>query len=214
MPTIEAVILNCFRPENVHQILGAIAPQVQLTTVLDCSVDGGKWECDRTVRFTPKKHDAGPWTRYVSSGLYEQDYTLLIDDDLLPHPDMVSRFLAYADNYELVCGMGRLLKPDGGYRCVNCPSGEADIAVRCYFWKSATLRNTVPKAMANFTLAERWADDDIAMCLCLKKKVFVIPGNPPWSELPCPHASSSKPGHIARRDNLCKRFFKSPIPSE
>lgn len=209
MPSVEAVIINCFRPDNVLKIIKAIAPQVNLTTVLDCSLEGGEWTSDRTVRFTPKKHDAGPWTRYVASGLYEQDYTLLIDDDLLPDPDMVSRFMEHSNNYDLVCGMGRYLLPDGGYKRGNCPSGEADIAVRCYFWKTSVLRETVPKAMSRLTLAERWHDDDIAMCLCLNKKVFVIHGNEPWTELPCPNASSSKPGHIARRDALCRRLTNS-----
>ena len=33
MPTIEAAIINCFRPSNVLRILEAISPQVSITTV-------------------------------------------------------------------------------------------------------------------------------------------------------------------------------------
>ena len=206
MRNVEAVMINCHRRGNIVRILEAIRPQVQLTTVLDCSVDGGQWTADRTIRFTPKERDAGPWTRYAVSGLYEQEFTLLLDDDLLPNADMVSRFMEYSDRYDLVCGVGRLLATDGGYNPRNSPAGEAHIAVRCYFWRTAALRETVPKAMSRFALAERWHDDDITMCFCLRKAVFVLPGKPPWSELPCSHAISSKPGHIARRDALCRRM--------
>jgi hypothetical protein len=206
MPSVEAVVINCFRPENVRSILAAIQPQVELTTVLDCSVEQPDWASDRTVRLSPVAHDPGPWVRYAPNGLYEHDFTLLIDDDLLPHPDMVSRFLDQVGQYDVIGAMGRVLTEDGGYKRGNAPVGEVDIIVRCYFWRTGSLRETVPKAMARLTLAERWADDDIAMCLALNRKVLVIPGPVPWIELPCPHASSSKPGHVVRRDALCRRL--------
>ena len=206
-PTVEAVVINCFRPDNVHKILRAIAPQVRMTTVLDCALQTGNWASDRTVRFTPKQHDMGPWTRYAAAGLYEQDHTLLIDDDLLPHPDMVDRFLAHAGQYDLVCAAGRLVLPDGSYRPGKAPSGEADIAVRCYFWRTTALRKAVAIAMSRFAPAERWHDDDIVMSLCLDKKVFIIQGDTPWSELPDANALSSKSGHIERRVAFCRRYW-------
>ena len=206
-PPVEAVIINCFRPDNVHRILRAITPQVELTTVLDCSLQGEAWASDRTVRFTPVNHDLGPWTRYAAAGLYEQEYTLLIDDDLLPQANMVDRFLAHGQQYDLVCAAGRMVLPDGSYRPGRAPSGEADIAVRCYLWRTARLRSVIPVAMSCFSLEERRHDDDIAMSLCLNQKVFIIHGETPWSELPDPHALSSKPGHIERRVAFCRRHW-------
>jgi hypothetical protein len=207
MPTIEAAIINCFRPGNVLRILGAISPQVSITTVLECAEHAQAWPSSRVIRFLPKLHDLGPWTRYAVAGLYEQEYTLLIDDDLLPDADMVNRFLEHGERHDLVCGMGRKLTTDGGYRGKNCPPGEADIGIRCYFWRTSVMRETVPKAMARLTLEERRYDDDIAMCLCSSRKAFVLHGKVPWTELPCPNASSSTPGHLGRRDALCRRLI-------
>ncbi len=208
MLTTEAVIINCHRPDNVLKILERIQPQVTMTTVLDCAERNREWPSDRTIRITPKSHDSGPWTRYAATGFYEQEFTLLIDDDLLPDTDMVHRFMAHINDYDLVSGMGRLLTDEGGYKRGNCPSGDADIAVRCYFWRTTALRLTLPKAMKQLTLQERWYDDDIAMCLFAQKKVFILPGKVPWTELPCPNACSSRPGHVARRDILCKRIAR------
>lgn len=206
MPTIEAVLINCFRPDNIGIILNAIRPQVHLTTVIDCSPDLVSWTADRTLRMCRHECDVGPWIRYAIAGLYEQDFTLLIDDDLCPAGDMVARFMEYSDRYDVVCGMGRKLNPDRTYNSNNSPPGEADIAVRCYLWRTVALQHSLPRAIALFSPKER-SEDDIVMCASLNKKVYVVSGPRPWTELPCPKARSSRRQHIRLRSDLCQRAF-------
>jgi len=178
MPTMEAVLINCHRPKNLVRILPAIAPQVNITTVLDCSRKRIKCTADRTIEF-PVESDLGPWTRFAAVRLYEQEFTLFLDDDLLPDFDMIRRLLVHAAAYDVVGGVGRNLTSDSGYRALDCPPGEADIAIRCQLWRTSILRTTVTKAMTMLSLEDRRNDDDITMCPSLGRKVYVVPGKIP-----------------------------------
>lgn len=98
-PRVEVVVANWKRPANIPRVLEALRAQ---TVPVTCTLTDASPEAHPAVI-----HDAwdrvftmpnmGAWNRIAICGAYGHEYTLFVDDDVIPAPNMVERFLSCAD---------------------------------------------------------------------------------------------------------------------
>lgn len=100
MNRVEVVLSHWRRPGNIPAILEALRSQtIPVTcTLVDVHEQSSyaikpKLKFDRVFRLP----NLGAWTRIAICGVYEHEYTLLLDDDVVPSPLMVETLLEAAD---------------------------------------------------------------------------------------------------------------------
>lgn len=227
-PTVEIVLVNCLRPDNVALIVPALkrqdydgpfsltvcqappAPDLPAETLALCD----------TVHFLSKNNLC--LNRYVRSSMYHEDYTLILDDDMLPGSGMVRHFVDAAlrnPDGALFGQLGRIVSTKKGYEGIDYPRSRiSDINVEsvvcAYFLKTSYLSAfwqfyelvkdyEEVNSMDDFVLA--WGIHTFS-----NGKIYLTrnTGNPEelvckeW--LPQPHALWALPG----RAELRKRFWK------
>ena len=180
MNPVEVVIINWRRGPNVEIISAALRSQsVPCTlTLIDAHEPGVNIlspEClARFDRIIPMPHNYGCWNRMVPLGAYDHEYTMFLDDDVIPSPNMVMHYLSCAqekrDQFAVLGLVGRRIY-DGRYLKSNVLRSAhhfvpVDIMVRTYFVRTEHLH------WCHFEL-RRWKielpffDDDILMCAAI-----------------------------------------------
>src|SRR4030095_10430567 len=130
MNSIEAVVINWKRPQNVGQSVAALGSQTEpcTVTVCDCHPSPafalGEATLTMVDRLYSWSHNLGGYNRFVPIGAYDHRYTLFLDDDMLPGLRCVEHFLRSAmqiGNFGVLGQMGRIIQPDGVYRYEHVP---------------------------------------------------------------------------------------------
>lgn len=131
-PRVEVVVCNWRRPKNIPKILALLHAQtvpVKLT-LIDASengIDGRGF--DRVFRVP----NMGSWNRFAIAGSYDCDYTLFIDDDVLPSRDCAAHLMDQAiklQNEFAVLGFRGRKYADGKIEVMD----EEDETVRSAQW--------------------------------------------------------------------------------
>jgi hypothetical protein len=221
--SVEVVLINWKRPQNVSQIIEAFRKQTVACTITVCDCHPSPEfeltaatlsQVDRIHRFV---ENYGPYSRYMPWASYDHEFTYFSDDDMLPGRRCLEHFLGHADRPFGVLGQdGRRLRRDGIYRPdkVRRTRGfeEVDLVVRAYFVRTAHL-SALPTMEKRLELGDRSTiEDDILLAVALQREgCFLTPADrdPETSIarhlLPAPHALSKRLDHFDRRTELFKR---------
>lgn len=220
--SVEAVIINWKRPENVAQIAEALARQsVPCTiTICDCHPEPRfalpeptLQRADRVYRW---RHNTGPYSRFVPLASYDHEFTLLLDDDMLPGAHCVRHFLDHAREvrrFGVLGQLGRIVAANGEYRPRHVPRRngfvEVDVVIRGYFVRTRHLPLVADLRWRMNHLDSAAPVDDLLLCVAMGMLAglpcYLTPADADPEtlmnkrELPQPHSVSGKPDHLKRR---------------
>jgi len=226
-PTVEVVVMNWRRPENVEAIVSTLRDQSYECTVTICDNHqspefalgpAAMRDAHRIFRW---HHNVGPYGRYGPLALFDHTYTLFLDDDLLPGTRAVEHFVRSAEglpNFGVLGQLGRILVDDN-YNIDEVARDhgftEVDIVVRAYFVKTSRL-HLIPQF--RWQLAPdtaEFVEDDLLLCFAMQFLGNLPCMLTPWTEdpearvnrieLPERYALSHRPNHIAARTNIVRR---------
>lgn len=238
MNAVEVVVINWRRAGNVEAISLALRNQnVPITlTLIDAHEPGVNVlspEClARFDRIIPMPHNFGCWNRLVPLGAYDHEYTMFVDDDVIPSPNMVMHYLACAkerrDEFSVLGLIGRRFW-DGRYVKSNIVRSAraflpVDVIVRTYFVRTEHL-HWVHRELRDWRIELPFYDDDILMCCAIAKRTgwrnYLTPIRPndpdidtKWETLPQNDAVWRHPEVVARRDravHLALRHGYQPV---
>jgi Glycosyl transferase family 8 len=222
MNKVEAVVINWKRPGNVERIVAALREQSTgcTVTVCDTHLDDqyalSRATLDSADRVYRWGHNTGPYSRFVPLAAYDHEYTLFVDDDMLPGSRCVEHFVDTAQalpGFGSLGQMGRVVPPDGVYKARNVGRlprpREIDILVRGFFVRTRNLHHIAQlRWLMNYT-SEQVPEDDMLLCvamrLCAGLRNYLVPSDADpetlmnRTELPDPHALHRRPDHIQRR---------------
>ena len=200
---VEVVVLNWKRPANVARIVAALNGQETPCVVTIIDTPQSKFTRPAGLRIDNiyTREDRGPYTRYTVER-YGCEYTLFLDDDILPDRDFVGRFIQCAQEKpdDLLGICGRRL-PDGRYNYRGIARSETfqpvDMLVRLYWIPTRHLARIGP-FYAGWVAAGHspiLLDDDILMTWAMRPvaRSWVIPkGGATCRGLPEPHATARR----------------------
>lgn len=153
MNSIEVVITNWKRPQNYEKILESLRAQTIPCTITICDCHPSEKyalparvlsESDRVFRW---EHNLGGYNRYAPIGSYDHQYTLFMDDDILPGKKCLESFLHVAlklnNEFGVLGQYGRLISSKNKYIARDVPREgqlkEVDFIVQAYFVKTSNL---------------------------------------------------------------------------
>lgn len=225
---VEVVIINWKRPENVAQIVVALRSQTKKCTITICDCHPTKsyalpvstlQSAHRVYRWN---HNTGPFSRYVPIGAFDHEFTLFIDDDMLPGTRCVEHFLDAASrsqHFGVMGQLGRMLARDGIYRAKDVQRTdrfvEVDIVVRAFFVRTRNLPYIVQLRWQMGYMHEQLPEDDLLLCIAMQLfaglPCLLTPADEDCEtqcnkrELRSAHALSKRPDHLARRNAVLER---------
>ena len=232
MNLVEAVLINWKRPQNVAHIVSALRSQSEPCTITICDCHPspefslGHETLSLIDRLYSWSHDYGGYNRYVPIGAYDHQFTLFLDDDLLPGNKCVEHFLMSAtqlDNFGVLGQLGRILPEDGVYRYKRVLRSETfvetDVIIRGYFVLTKNLPYVqIFRWMMNY-FDEPLLQDDLLLCTALKVCAGLTCYLTPYDkneetlinkrELNDDHALSMHPDHLIKRENFIERARRS-----
>jgi len=230
MNSTEVVVINWKRPLNVARIVAALKAQSEPCTITVCDChpsrdfeldDETLTLVDRLYRWT---HNCGAYSRYVPVGAYDHQFTLFLDDDMLPGIRCVEHFVRNAKrgNFGVLGQIGRIILPDGIY----CPRDvcrsenflKTDIIIRGYFVSTKNLYNVQRlRWMLNY-FDEALPEDDLLLCTSMLVCADLASYLTPWDadeetlinkqELSTEHALSKRPDHFRKREEFIRRVMR------
>ena len=219
MASVEVVVINWKRPRNVLRIVRRLKEQTHHCVVTVC--DSASWWFKlprRAQQFIDNRYrlkNCGAITRYVPADRYRCDYTLFLDDDMLPGRRAVEHFVRWAEakpQAALLGQMGRIVGREYNWNGVPRRAGDftsVDMVVRAYFVRSEMLAG-----LARFR--QLWdgpiREDDMALAWAIKifsnGGIFLTPASDDSDEqvnaeeLPDAHALSKNPSHLQVRTDF------------
>lgn len=222
MKTVETVIINWKRPDNVDRVVRALRSQSTPCTITVCDTHPDERfalppavldNADRVYRWG---HNTGPYSRFVPLAAYDHEYTFFLDDDMVPGSRCVEHFVAAAESlpgFGSIGQLGRVIPPDGVYRPRGVPRlphpREVDVLVRGFFVRTRNLHHIAHLRWLMNYVDEQVPEDDMLLCvamrLCAGLRNYLTPADPDpetlmnRTELPDPHALHRRPDHIRRR---------------
>lgn len=218
---VEVVLCNWRRPGNIPIIRDAIRAGTERVTLTLIDASETKENACTTEGFDRvfRMPNLGSWNRIVIAGGYDSEYTLLIDDDVLPGPTMVATFLKFAqqvsDNFAVLGFKGRDWQ-DGKVQIVDDPKGEDHKIVgwlaRVYFFKTRDIHHGVgERNRIGNRLRLPSVHIDAVVCKGITRATgqpcYVLPSSPgmEWDALPANDAVWQK---TAYRGSLVKTLEK------
>jgi hypothetical protein len=226
MNAVETVIVHWRRPLNIEPIIDAVRKQTMPSTItLIDSHEGEQFElsqevldkCDRIYRWT-RNH--GSFNRFVACGAYDHEYTLFIDDDVLPGDTLVEHFVRCAglkrNQFAALGVCGRRLEDKKFYARKDVLRAShfvpVDVLVRVYFVRTEFI-HFIPVERLRMKLEIPILEDDILMCHSLKThtnfEVLLTPMLPcdpfaqcEWDTLVQNDAIWCRPDTAARRQTM------------
>ena len=218
MATVEVVVINWKRPRNVLRIVRRLKEQTHRCVVTVCDSASWWFKLPRRARPLIDNHyvvaDCGPFTRYVLADRYRCDFTLFLDDDMLPGRRAVEHFVRWAEakpEAMLLGQMGRIVGRQ--YAWTKVPRGvdftPVDMLVRAQFVRTEQLAGLVRfRQLWNGPIRE----DDMALAWAIKifsnGGIFLTPASDDSDEqinaeeLPDGHALSKNPSHLQVRTDF------------
>jgi len=173
---------------------------------------------DRMYRWS---HNLGSYSRYVPIGAYDHEYTLFLDDDMLPGRKCVEHFLKSAKairHFGVLGQLGRIVGADGSYFPRNIQRMkmfvEVDVLVRGYFIRTSNLFYLLRlrEIMGSF---DAMTNDDLALCISLRLfgnlPLYLTPSSKDREtlmnkeDLDDEFALSRRPEHLRRRNEFLRR---------
>jgi hypothetical protein len=232
MNSVETVVVNWKRPENVAQIVAALRSQSEpcTITVCDCGPSPTFALDEHTLNLVDRLYrwsrNLGAYNRFVPIGAYDHRYTLFLDDDLLPGQRCVEHFLAGAmqiRRFGVLGQLGRIIQPDGLYRYEHVPRTsdfvETDVIIRGYFVSTDSLCHLLQFKQIMGHFDELMATDDLLLCTALHTLAGLSSYLTPYDEddetlinkreLSDHHALSDHPGHLERRQEFLDRAMRA-----
>lgn len=215
MKSVEAVVVNWKRPENIPVILEALRPQCDFLTVINAGEPCDTTLADLTVTFSK---NFGGINRYNLAS-HICDYTYFHDDDMLPGSKVIEHFLEFSDKACVLGQIGRIVGER--YNSNDVPRTnevvDVDLIVRGYFVNTKLLPeifNIRQKFKTHFR-----EDDMVLACAArrLKQRICLTPANEDIEtlinkvELPNQFAISSDPKHLEYRDKFWKEVVLNDI---
>lgn len=218
MNLVEVVVAHWKRPANIPIILEALRRQTVLvtctitTTPESDSVDLSGW--DRVFTMP----NMGAWNRIAIAGAYDNDYTLLLDDDVLPSGIMVETFVetAHLMNNRFAClgFTGRRFAFDQIHRLGPVNHVEwCQWITQAYFLNTQDLHWTLRELhRAGLKIKLPSCHSDAVMCYGITRNtgqpcyVLPEPDGMDWSSLSQEHAVSKNEGYEASLVDTIKRL--------
>ena len=148
MNRVEVVVAHWKRPANIQPILDALRSQ---TIPVTCTVTD-TYESDTPKPIGWDRHflmpNMGAWNRIAIAGAYDHEFTLLLDDDVLPCPSMCESFLNMADGigkrFACLGYTGRRYQFNAIHRIEKVVSPEwCNWITQCYFLNTADIHWTL-----------------------------------------------------------------------
>lgn len=218
--TVEVVIINWRRPANVTKILDALKAQSHpcTITVCDCAEQGFHLPPETLVKIDNRYcfGNHGAFNRYIPAFNYSHDYTLFLDDDLLPGPRVIEHFVRWSQQKPdaLLGHYGRGIPSH--YNCNVPPRGsefkKVDLLIRAYWVKTSFLpsilqfKQQVGKSIRHDDMMLAWASHTYS-----KAGVWLTPKGSQdegFLDLPEPHSLCQQPDHYQSRDTTWQGFKK------
>lgn len=228
MNAVEVVVINWRRAGNVELISQALRAQsVPVTATLIDAHEPGVNELSpeclaRFDRVIPMPHNYGCWNRLVPLGAYDHEYTMFLDDDVIPSPNLVMHYLSCAkeksDQFAVLGLLGRRLW-DGRYHKSNVIRSPhhflpVDTIIRTYFVRTELL-HWCHVELRRWKIELPFFDDDILMCAAITihtgLRSFLTPIRPndpdidtKWEALPQNDAVWKHAQAMPRRDTAVR----------
>jgi len=233
---IEAVIINWKRPKNVSKIVIALRNQTVPCTITVCDCHPSDEfalskrtlsKIDRIYRWT---HNLGAFSRYVPLPSFDHQYTLFIDDDMLPGKKCLEYFLdctTTIPKFGVLGQLGRIIDKDGIYRPRDITRTEyfieTDFIIRAYFTETKNLHHLLKFRWHINYFNEELPEDDLLLCASLKfyenLSCYLLPFNSDIEtlvnkkELSTEYALSKRNNHISKRREFVKMLIEMGFPT-
>jgi len=229
MNSIEAVIINWKRPQNVARIVEALKFQTMpcTITICDCHPESEFSLDDVTLKQTNRiyqwnSHNCGAYSRYVTVGGYDHEFTLFIDDDMLPGRRCVEHFIRNTrrlKEFGVLGQLGRIIDSDDIYRPRDIPRAEnfvqTDFVIRGYFVRTENLHYVSQFRWQMNYFDEPLPEDDLLLCaamnICGNLSCYLTPHEEDVEtllnkeELDSAHALSKRLDHRSNRTEFLRR---------
>lgn len=200
--SVEVVVSHWKRPANVVKILDALCKQDHpvTITVVETNQPGYGLPADLPVDHHYYVEDAGAYTRYLPFESFKKDYTLFLDDDLWPDPDLVSHMKKCAKSHptDVLSCFGRRFKWKYNYRGLGRTDKfqEITMPVMMYWVPTQYVKiiDSVYQAWVASGHSKIFLDDDVLMARALQPycKFYVVPRGAGVSHLPAPFAAKDR----------------------
>lgn len=221
MNKVEVVAAHFKRPANMPKILAALREQtVPVTCTLTDAGDGetdpgdvcDRW--DRVFAMAPM----GAWERLAIAGAYSHEYTLFLDDDVLPSPTFVETLLKAAEalngRFSVLGFHGRRYAFDA-IQFIDLPATTEFVQwlARVYFFKTIDLHWALAERLrCGFEITAKASNFDAIMCYGITRHTgqpcYAVP--PPagmeWNCLDENDALSKVEGYEAALIDCIKRL--------
>ena len=220
---VEVVIINWKRPRNVDAIVDALRAQTIPCTITICDChQSAEFKLQRETLLSADRvyrweHNLGSFNRYVPVSGYDHQYTMFIDDDMMPGRRCIEHFLTAAEqmkSFGALGQMGRIVHANGAYQSRNVPRNhgftEVDFLVRAYFTHTHCL-SRVPQMRTLLGNAGDPEDDillSVGLSMYAGRSCYLTPvdADPQtmvnMRELESPHARCNRPSHYDGRSQL------------
>lgn len=234
--SVEVVVVHYRRPQNVPRLLAALRQQTVPVRInlVDIHPEPKDDLAPETLALADEvfrwKTNHGGFNRFIASLAYSAEYTLFLDDDLVPGHRCVEHLLRHARRIEsrsktpLLGAIGQLGRrfAQGRYSSHDVPRlarriTPVDCLVRGYL---------VPTRNLAHIASVRWqepqlfypgmGEDDLVLALALKQAgllQFLTPANRDRAtrmdaeNLPEPHALSHRGNHLKKRDFFVRKHL-------
>lgn len=220
MNKVEVVVSHFRRPSNIPKILAALRAQtVPVTcTLTDASdsisaIDTTCW--DRVFRMEPM----GAWERLAIAGAYAHEFTLFLDDDVLPSPNFAESFLmaseALQGRFSVLGCHGRRYEFDRIW-FIDLPETSEFVhwLARVYFFRTEHLIWALDeRRRCGFEITAKASNFDAIMCYGISRRIgqpcyaTPSPAGTDWDSLDQNDALSKAEGYEELLTNCIKRIL-------
>lgn len=219
METVEVVLINWKRPDNIKKVIARLREQTWPITItlVDCAA-GPEFQLPNDVKQSADNlytlhENYLCFNRYVPAFNYHSDFTLFLDDDMLPGKKCVEHFVkASRDRKDcsLFGQIGRKFWKQYQARTIPRKHQEfvpVDLIVRGYFLRTRCLPDVL---RLRLELDQSVRNDDMLLAVAIgritQSPILLTPldGDPEslmnLEELPAPYAAADEPDHRSSRE--------------
>lgn len=231
----QVILSNWKRPDNLRPIIAALKQQtIPFSKVVLVDNATSAYSCPADITASVTRYwrfpddNLGPTNRFAPALLdYRPEYTLFLDDDLLPgirmHEYLLEQARACSNVFATIGQIGRIYRKnvDDTLTYVmrdvttnNSTLTPVDLTCRAHFVKTADVRHALTmrdRLLADVEQPDWFRHDDILLCTgvqCATNQRSYVLSKPATEQaiikknLPNPHAISSRADHLSSRTAL------------
>jgi len=209
MPSLRLIVLNYERPANVNQILNVYKDLCPIT-VINNNPDEGFPYLGQPIEVINNEKNWLCMERWHRCFEYDEEFKLVVDDDLLPHPSLVKSMVSRDDIITGVYGKSGVLKSSNYGELTDhwCMDSKVDFLVGSVILVKQNYLNGIQKDIEKIGYPER--GDDIFVSYLLRQK-YNLPSLNTVSgkvlNLPSNGIGLNKnPEHYSMRWNMVEKF--------